>query len=314
MTSIAIIGAGMAGLAAAERLRTAGIGCVLFEKSRGFGGRMATRRTGPFQWDHGAQYFSARGPAFAAQAARWRDAGLVAEWSPGSFVGAPGMTAPARAMAANHICVTSTLVTGLARSTRGWAVLGETGLVDAPGNGAYAAVLLAVPAPQAIPLAQSARVVLPGLAEAAYDPCIALLLAFARQEQGRREDWMKPEDSTVAWIARDSSKPDRPAQAQMWVVHARPEWSRHHLEDPPEIWQGALLARFLAITGVSGEPQHIAAHRWRYALVSQAVGRPCLFDETAMLGACGDWCLGPRVEAAFDSGCALADTVIAAMR
>jgi predicted NAD/FAD-dependent oxidoreductase len=303
----------MAGLAAAERLRAAGVGCVLFEKSRGFGGRMATRRTGPFQWDHGAQYFSARGPAFLAQAEHWRDAGLVAEWSPGAFVGAPSMTAPARAMAANHICVTSAQVTGLTRSARGWSVFGEAGLVDAPGNGGYAAVLLAVPAPQAVPLAQSAGVVLPGLAEAAYDPCIALLLAFARQGQGQCEDWTKPEDSTVAWIARNSSKPDRPGQAQMWIVHARPEWSREHLEDPPEIWRGALLARFVAITGVYGEPQQIAAHRWRYALVSQAVGRPCLFDETATLGACGDWCLGPRVEAAFDSGCALADTLTAAM-
>ena len=51
---IAIIGAGLAGLSAARALTAAGHTPVVFEKSRGLGGRLATRRTefGPI--DHGA--------------------------------------------------------------------------------------------------------------------------------------------------------------------------------------------------------------------------------------------------------------------
>ena len=63
-THIAIVGAGIAGLAAARRLRAAGLTCTLFDKSPGLGGRMATRREGYLRFDHGAQYFTARGPRF----------------------------------------------------------------------------------------------------------------------------------------------------------------------------------------------------------------------------------------------------------
>ena len=56
---IAIIGAGIAGLAAAQQLKQPDFGMTLIEKSRGVGGRMATRRINDLQYDHGAQYFSA---------------------------------------------------------------------------------------------------------------------------------------------------------------------------------------------------------------------------------------------------------------
>ncbi|MDB5643739.1 MAG: hypothetical protein JWN07_3056 [Hyphomicrobiales bacterium] len=314
MTTIAIIGAGMAGLAAAQRLRAAGLSCVLFEKSRGFGGRMSTRRTGDLQFDHGAQYFTARGSDFFTQVARWREAGVVAEWSPGFYVGAPGMTAPARAMAAGHACVTQAQVSGFTRGGDGWTVRDEAGVIEAPGNGAYAAIVLAVPAPQATPLAASAGAHIPELAAARYAPCIALMLAYPPDIRQPEEPWVRLADPAIAWIANDSSKPGRPDAARTAVVHARPDWSRSHLEDKPEDLVAPLLERFRAVTGVSAEPLYASAHRWRYALVEQEAGVACLFDAEAMVGACGDWCLGPRVEAAWDSGCAMADTLIKSLR
>lgn len=53
--NIAIIGAGMAGLAAARALTQAGHSITLYEKSRGVGGRVATRRVEGCIFDHGAQ-------------------------------------------------------------------------------------------------------------------------------------------------------------------------------------------------------------------------------------------------------------------
>lgn len=298
----------MAGLAAATRLRARGFSVTLFDKSRGFGGRMATRRTGDFQFDHGAQYFTARGADFFRQVSAWQEQGLVAEWGPGAYVGRPGMTAPSRAMAEGLTCITEAQVSDLERGPKGWRVEDENGLINAPGNGTYDALILAVPAPQAIPLAQSAGIDMPQLALARYAPCIALMLAF-EPETRSGDDWMRPEDSAIAWIARNSSKPDRPSTAQTWVVHARPDWSRAHIEDDPKTLVEPLLARFRALTGVLAEPLYATAHRWRYALVEQEVGQPCLFDRESMFGACGDWCLGARVEAAFDSGLAMAETL-----
>jgi renalase len=310
MTRVAIIGAGMAGLAAAERLAASGVASVIFEKSRGFGGRMATRRTGDLQFDHGAQYFTARGPDFFEQVSRWREAGVVDEWQAGSYVGAPGMTAPTRAMAARHESVTEAQVSRLVRTDAGWSICDDKGEIAAPGNGSYDAVVLAVPAPQAIALAASAGAHMPELEHVEYAPCIALMLAFAPATQAPVQDWLKPDDRVIAWIARNSSKPGRSSGAQTWVAHARPDWSREHLEHSPADLCGPLLASFQNVTGILAEPSYISAHRWRYALVEQAVGLACLFDAGSMVGACGDWCLGPRVESAYDSGCGMADTLL----
>jgi predicted NAD/FAD-dependent oxidoreductase len=57
-------------------------------------------------------------------------------------------------------------------------------------------------------------------------------------------------------------------------------------------------------------PKFLLAHRWRHALVEQPLGLPCLVDEEIAAGACGDWCVAPRVEAAYDSGRALAHSLL----
>jgi len=52
-------------------------------------------------------------------------------------------------------------------------------------------------------------------------------------------------------------------------------------------------------------PLTATAHRWRYAR-SGAAGDGCLWNPNLRLGACGDWLIGPRVEAAWRSGRRLA--------
>jgi hypothetical protein len=59
------------------------------------------------------------------------------------------------------------------------------------------------------------------------------------------------------------------------------------------------------------QPSYVVAHRWRYALPTQPLPDRCLFDGDSNMGACGDWCSGPRVEGAFLSGAALAEGLLA---
>ena len=81
-TSLAVVGAGIAGLACATKLQEAGLKVRLFEKSGGASGRMSTRRGNGWQCDHGAQYFTARHPDFRAEVARWQRAGVAGLWTP----------------------------------------------------------------------------------------------------------------------------------------------------------------------------------------------------------------------------------------
>lgn len=301
---VAVIGAGMAGLAAARLLREAGLACVLFDKSRGLGGRMATRRIGALAFDHGAQYFTARGPRFSALVEDWRKDGVAARWFDEAIVGAPGMTAPARAMAQGFETVLGFEAKSLKREPSGWSLHAA----DA-SHGSFDAVIVATPAPQAIPILATGGVSFPALAKARYAPCLALMLAFDGAVAFEGES-LRSDAGPIAWIARNSSKPDRAGDAQTFVVHAGPEWSLAHLEETPEAILAKLSPLALEMIGASAAPVYAAAHRWRYALVQEAAGAPCFFDEQAGLGACGDYCIGPRVEAAFDSGEAMARKLI----
>ncbi|WP_288587077.1 FAD-dependent oxidoreductase [uncultured Methylobacterium sp.] len=308
--TIAIIGAGIAGAAAARRLHDAGHRVVVLDKGRGPGGRMATRR-GPdgLRFDHGAQFFTARDPRFAACIEDWTARGVAAPWGgPHRSVGTPGMSAPARDLLAGIDLSCGRAVGRLARAGDGWRLeeADGTALVD---GAAFSRVLLTCPSLQGLALLAGCGQDLPGLADVRYAPCWTLMLAHDGpppfEEPARQDD---DPAAVFAWIARDGTKPGRDGGGTV-VAHAAPAWSRANLEDGADAVAERLVAALRAIVPL-GTVRHAAAHRWRYAQVERAVGTPCLFAPETGLGFAGDGCLGPRVEFAYLSGLALAERVL----
>ena len=80
MPKVAIVGAGVGGLAASRCLQDHGLDVTVFDKSRGVGGRLATRREEGVAFDHGAQYFTARDSRFTRYVRSWMQQGLVEPW------------------------------------------------------------------------------------------------------------------------------------------------------------------------------------------------------------------------------------------
>ncbi|MDO9708414.1 NAD(P)/FAD-dependent oxidoreductase [Paracraurococcus lichenis] len=319
---IAVIGAGLAGLSCARALAARGASVRLLDKGRAAGGRLATRRAEAagrvLQFDHGAQYLTARTEGFAALL---RDCGAAPWGGPGRWVGMPGMSALPRALAAGLDLALERQVTAIEGRPGAWILrhLGAAGLrpggprpAEAPAaEGPFDAVAVTLPAVQAAPLVTPHAPAWPArLAAVGMAPCWTVMAAFA--ERLPLPDALRPEDGgPVGWAARDSSKPGRPAGAECWVIQGSPAWSRTHLEETPEAVPAALLAALgtLAGTGLP-PPLHAAAHRWRHSLVEAPLGEACLFDPELRLGLAGDWCLGGRAEAAFESGTALAAALL----
>ena len=328
LAPVAIVGAGLAGLSCAQALQAAGVPVQLFEKSRGPAGRMSTRRGEGWQCDHGAQYFTARDPEFRAELARWQAAGVAAPWQPRlrvfgpspaergaseteRFVGLPQMTAPARWLAQSLPLHVQATVQGLQRRADGaWQLQLAEAEHQALAAQAFAAVLLAVPAPQAAPLLAGHSEALRSRAAAARMRGSWALMLRYEQALDLDFDAAFVNQGPVRWVARDSSKPGRaPAGAgETWLLHAEAEWSEANLELTPEQASEPLLAAFAELGGRA--PDQLAVHRWRYADSAPPLDLGCDWDAASGLGLCGDWLMGGKVEGAWRSGRALAQALL----
>ena len=318
--NIAVVGAGIAGLSCARELARSDARITVFERSRGSGGRLATRRTGDFTFDHGAQYVTARSGSFVNYLGVAQRAGAAAKWKPRILeddllwsepieewhVGTPGMNGFVRPLARGVELHLGVSVHELLAGQRGWELQTDAGRHDR----IFDAVAVAIPAPQALTLLGAHGGAFRHLVDVRMAPCWTAMMAFDEPVDAGAEArrWTR---GTLTWASCDSSKPRRPAGPQSWVVQASPAWSREHLEIDAHDAARALLGEFASALGTAlPEPVHLVAHRWRHAFVEQALGLPCLVDEELAAGACGDWCIAPRVEAAYESGRTLAHSLL----
>ena len=343
---IAIIGAGLSALSAA-RILAPHCDLEIFEKARGLSGRMSTRYAGDYEFDHGAQYFTVKSPEFRSVIDAAIQAQAVSAWTgqflyksqqgyesdqgAPRFVGLPRMNSLPKFMAqhyglARHIhCQmrvsriepqnidagqeSSALNPRLKQAK--WQLHFEGGALQRD----FDAVICTAPAPQSAALLPEDFAHFRAVKMARMQACFALMIGI---DNPLNLPWqsLRVKDNPVAWMAVNSSKPGRRADLGCLVVHAEAAWSDVH-QDADHAWVEDTLieaAQHLCGQKFDGAPFK-ALHRWLYASnankASQISNPPALWDGQLKLGACGDWCLGGRVEGAFESGRAMAQSVLA---
>ena len=307
MIPIVIIGSGITGLACARALNAAGIAPVVLDKGRGIGGRLATRRTGAMQFDHGVQYVTAQNSSFGATLAELQMGGALVEWPDEAgrprYVGRPGMSALAKAMADGLDIRQGVQVIGISQIDSGWKLQLNDSILETRS------VVLTVPAPQVAGLLGADHPLVAALAPVRLMPCLTLMAAVNSPAPFiSRQDLEDP----LAWIALDNSKPDRPQGNALWVAQASQDFSETHLEQDTRSIANAMLPLLCDRLSVTSDRViHAATHRWRYAHVIQALDQPFLTSADGTLHLGGDWCIGPRVEAAWESGTAIAQDILA---
>lgn len=319
MRRLVIVGAGLAGLTAARAL-VGRYEVVVLDKSRGVGGRMATRRIGAATVDHGAQFFTTHTAEFAEVVANWVAADVARPWFAGRigpygnvvvdghtrFRGVGSMNAVAQHLAEGLDVRRSTPVQSVAR-------VGDEWLVSTP-HGALTvdAVLLTAPVPQSLALLAAGGVELAdddsrALQAIEYEPCLAVLAVLDGPTQLPPPGAVDPADGPVDWVADNHRKGVSAAPAV--TIHATAAFSRQHWDADDETVIAALLAA--SHLGCAPLPGGTQVQRWRYARpITLYSARFLAAHEQPRLLFAGDAFGGAKVEGAVLSGTAAAELLV----
>lgn len=319
-TDVLIIGAGLAGLSAANDLRQAGRKVLVIDKGRGLGGRLAGRRIGDATFDHGAQFFTAREFRFKAAVEGWIKAGVAEEWYssyPGQpnghprYRGVPTMTAVAKYLATNIHVIRTTRVDSIGQQGDGWlAELDNGETINTK------AMLITSPVPQTIDLLATGNITVPTDKQARlnriqYESCIAVMAILDGPTAIESPGAIALEDGPIAWITDNLQKGVSKIPAV--TIHASGDFSAEHLNhDRMEIGQ-----RLIDAAGVylgDARVTEYQVHGWRYSKPTVVDDAPCiLLSETTdlpPLAVAGDAFAGPRFEGAVQSGWAAAKALM----
>ena len=327
MWDVAIIGAGLSGLTCARELKAAGLTVCVLDKSRGLGGRMATRRVErqgqTLRVDHGLRYWQ-KTKALEPLTDQLITAGILQKWDvsayelrqqdalvpvekPEVYVASAGMSAIAKHMA-NGLIPNESLLTNyraieLTPEGNGWRIDCEERKVVMAKRCA-----IAIPAPQAADLLHadwdnsfkvtSLPDTIKELEAVEYSPCLTVMAGYnSPKDMGKLDPngWMVTDlaGSSTDWVGLDSSKRGSSAETVI-VIHSKPAFAERYLETGDLQPAASVLLRASArkFCDWIAQPDWFQIHKWRYAQVTQAYPKACV-TITPSLVAGGDWCSPP---------------------
>lgn len=309
MDPVVVVGAGISGVAAARALTDAGLDVVVLDRGRRVGGRMASRRTDGRMVDTGASYFTVSDDRFRGVVERWREGHLAREWTDTFSVSDDGdlspKSGPVRWAAPGGLrSLVEDLASGL--DVRETTVEHVTTGPSVDGLAA-AAVVLAMPDPQAARLLDPAYAAVRAALTDPFEPVLALTATWPERTWPDVDGAFVSDDPVISWVADDGRR--RGDGAPVLVTHSTPDFAAEHLAAPQEA-AGPMSAALRDALGIATEPTSTHVHRWTFGKPSGKREEPFFLDD-ALVGVCGDaWSDKPRVESAYLSGRALGEALV----
>jgi predicted NAD/FAD-dependent oxidoreductase len=346
---IAIIGAGIAGITVGLNLSRKNHDVVIFEKSRGVGGRMSTRYATPYFFDHGAQYFTARSDGFKNFLNPLIKEGVVQAWSgkviafdgdspkadrmwyEPHYTAAPNMNSLCKHLSRELNVISGVEVAPLRDSDR----VGKLWILhDKNGEslGEFDFVISTAPAAQTANLLGVSESITSVAAGVIMTGNYTLMAGFPTpwptpRPAARKNSWIAATiegESPLGWVALNNTKPGRDSGFTSIVIQSTADWAEQHINEDIPAMQSILIEEFHRIfKNLEGynlpDAEFLTTHRWRYADVQKpastiggigaATSQPFAMDNKIGLAACGDWFISGRVESAWISAHCLSEAL-----
>ena len=303
---VVVVGAGIAGLMAAQSLVKNGHDVVVVDKGRSPGGRLATRRIDDATLDHGAQFFTVRDPLFKSHVEKWIASGVVTEWCRGfdsatqnndgfpRYRGVRGMTDIAKHLANGLDVRCNTLAFSIAPGTTSkW----QLNIDDGSALNADA-LIVTCPLPQTYALLVTADIELPdSMMRTEYDRTICLLAVLNQSSAVVSPGGLQNPDETFSFVADNAIKGISSAVAL--TLHANPQFSLEHWDAPPQDVHDLLLKQAKPWIG---DATVVTSQVKKWRLATPLTIWPDRYWANEMVVLAGDAFGGPKIEGAALSG------------
>ena len=313
---IAIIGAGISGLTVAKKLAKLNE-VIVFDKSRGIGGRMATRRVDDYHFDHGAQFFTAKSEEFKELCQKAKSDGIIEEWNcnfaeitenkinkkwqfgndKAHFVAKPQMNSLCKYIGKDLNILTAKQISSVNFDNSKWTLKTLENEIFED----FDYLILAIPSHQAVNLIPANFKYFDIVENIKMSGCFTLMLGF-HEDINLEFDAALVKESNISWISVNSSKPERPKGFSL-VVNSSNRWADENIEEDLEIIKEKMITSLKEIIDFDSKNiNYQNIHRWSYANAALRKGDKSLFDKSLNLCICGDYLISGRVENAFLSG------------
>jgi len=341
MPSVAIIGAGCSGLAAAHELRDTGYAVTIFEQNQEVGGRAATREKQGFTFDYGAQYIKRGSPVSISMITeRFQLADLIDIAKPvwifdgdGHILeGDPiqnaepkwnyrsGLQALAKRMAQGLDIRLETRIDYLQSGKTGWKLFAHRG----EDIGEFDRVLITLPAREAAELIKNSQIqdrrqeeMCALLEKARYNPLISVMLGYQPRPRERPYYALVNTDKAhaISWLAWEHEKAlERvPEGAGMLIAQMAPQYSHDNWHIPDAEIASDVAHRITTLLDEPlNDPFFSDIYRWKYALPTEKANAEQLNSLTLPIGLafCGDSFVGGRVHLVLEHGVEVARQLI----
>ncbi|WP_214792365.1 MULTISPECIES: FAD-dependent oxidoreductase [unclassified Exiguobacterium] len=259
---IGIIGAGLSGIIAARELVRRGHTVELIEKSQSVGGRLATRRIGDGQADHGAVYFTVRGEALEREVQSWMSADWVRVWYADPYpryVATDGMNGLAKHLAEGLTVHLNEYVEHV-RMEKDGAVIVKTDVTER----SYERIVMTAPLPQSFErLGSLVDQIEPSLRRLVYAPTFVGLFECTGDVQ-IGVDGILDQDLTPGVLKVINNRQKGISTTSLISVYMEETWSEEWYERP-EAETLAEIERLVReeVGDLSIESRQLK--RWRYA-------------------------------------------------
>ena len=310
---IAVIGAGLAGITFASIMKDK-FNVKIFEKSRGIGGRMSTRKETPFIFDHGTQFFKIKTTECKEFFSQLFTQEIIQPWSfklayfEGNhlreikiiknadkfYVGVPNMDSILKYISRDCNVILNTKIEKIKRKNEKWELYDQ----NKQSCGIYDWVILTLPAEQSLDLISHKTSFYPYVKKIKMKGCYSLMVGMNKSLQ-LGFDAAFIENKDIAWLALNNSKPSR-TKNHCLLVNSSYDYATKNIDTPKDkVLEHLLNISCNLINYDLFKSSFIKIHQWRYVEAECSPKENYFIDYENKIAVCGDWLINSRVEGAF---------------